>query len=194
MRIISADCHINEPPTVFDRVPAALKERAPRMMRGTDGGDGWSFDGQPPKRTFGIEATAGQQGATKKLSGLRFDEIMPGNWDGKAHVADMPAAHQVDGGLPGRVAAATEVILAVVKLRREVEPVEVRRQPRRRVELLGPVHPVGEVHVGMRGKHCAADGDRRVERELIIAKTLRRTSLQMEIICNEGLRVHVDRP
>jgi predicted TIM-barrel fold metal-dependent hydrolase len=88
MRIISADCHINEPPTVFDRVPEALRDRAPRMLRGEDGGDGWSFDGKPPKRTFGIEATAGQLGA-KRLSGLRFDEILPGNWDGKAHVADM---------------------------------------------------------------------------------------------------------
>lgn len=87
MRIISADCHINEPPTVFDRVPAALRDRAPRMLRGADGGDGWSFDGGPPKRTFGIEAVAGQ--AKKKLSGLRFDEILPGNWDGTAHVADM---------------------------------------------------------------------------------------------------------
>lgn len=87
MRIISADCHINEPPTVFDRVPAALRDRAPRMLRGADGGDGWSFDGGPPKRTFGIEAVAGQ--AVKKLSGLRFDEILPGNWDGTAHVADM---------------------------------------------------------------------------------------------------------
>jgi predicted TIM-barrel fold metal-dependent hydrolase len=65
-----------------------LRERAPRMLRGEDGGDGWSFDGKPPKRTFGIEATAGQTGA-KKLSGLRFDEILPGNWDGKAHVVDM---------------------------------------------------------------------------------------------------------
>ncbi|HEX7097199.1 MAG TPA: amidohydrolase family protein [Acidimicrobiales bacterium] len=87
MRIISADCHINEPPTVFDRVPEPLRERAPRMMRGEDGGDGWSFDGGPPKRTFGIEAVAGQK--VKKLSGLRFDEILKGNWDGKAHVEDM---------------------------------------------------------------------------------------------------------
>jgi predicted TIM-barrel fold metal-dependent hydrolase len=87
VRVISADCHINEPPTVFDRVPDALKHRAPRMLRGDDGGDGWSFDGKTPKRTFGIEAVAGQQ--VKKLSGLRFDEILRGNWDGTAHVADM---------------------------------------------------------------------------------------------------------
>lgn len=88
-RVISADCHICEPPHVFENVPAKFKDRAPRMMRGADGGDGWSFGGEVPKRTFGIEATAGQASATKKMSGLRFDEIMPGNYDGKAHAADM---------------------------------------------------------------------------------------------------------
>ena len=59
-RVISADCHVNEPPWVFDRVPEQYRERAPRMLRGEDGGDGWSFDGKPPKRTFGVEAMAGR--------------------------------------------------------------------------------------------------------------------------------------
>ena len=84
-RIISADCHINEPPHVFDEVPAALKDRAPKMMRGADGGDGWSFDGKAPSRTFGIEAIAGQSAENQKMSGLRFDQLLPGNHDGKAH-------------------------------------------------------------------------------------------------------------
>lgn len=88
-RIISADCHINEPPHVFENVPANLKPRAPKMLRGADGGDGWSFDGKPPKRTFGIEATAGRAAGEKKMTGLRFDEILPGNHQGKAHVEDM---------------------------------------------------------------------------------------------------------
>ncbi|MFK7896719.1 MAG: amidohydrolase family protein [Myxococcota bacterium] len=88
-RIISADCHINEPPHVFDGVPAHLRDRAPKMMRGADGGDGWSFDGKPPGRTFGIEAVAGLDGDKKKMSGLRFDEILPGNYEGAAHLADM---------------------------------------------------------------------------------------------------------
>lgn len=86
-RVISADCHITEPPTVFDRVPAALRDRAPRVMTGPDGGEGWSFDGAPPKRTLGVEAMAGAAGG--KVSGLRFDEILPGNFDGAAHAADM---------------------------------------------------------------------------------------------------------
>lgn len=88
-RIISADCHINEPPHVFDSIPASMKDRAPKMMRGTDGGDGWSFDGNTPGRTFGIEAISGRQGEERQLSGLRFDELLPGNYDGAAHVKDM---------------------------------------------------------------------------------------------------------
>ena len=59
------------------------------MQRAADGGDGWSFDGGPPKRSFGIEATAGREDLGKRLSGLRFDEILPGNYDGAAHVDDM---------------------------------------------------------------------------------------------------------
>jgi predicted TIM-barrel fold metal-dependent hydrolase len=88
LRIISADCHVNEPPWVFDRVPAEYRDRAPKLVRGADGGDGWSFDGEPPKRTFGIEATTGKA-RSGKVSGLTFDEILPGNYDGAAHVADM---------------------------------------------------------------------------------------------------------
>src|SRR4051812_43824171 len=88
-RVISAACHINEPPWVFDRVPAALRERAPKLRRGEDGGDGWSFDGGPPKRTFGVEAMAGRTKAEYQRSGLRFEDILPGNYDGAAHVKDM---------------------------------------------------------------------------------------------------------
>jgi len=88
-RVISADCHVNEPPHVFDRVPAGMRDRTPRVMRAADGGDGWSFDGATPKRSFGIEATAGRQQADKRMSGLRFEDILPGNYDGAAHVKDM---------------------------------------------------------------------------------------------------------
>jgi predicted TIM-barrel fold metal-dependent hydrolase len=91
MRVISADCHVNEPPWVFDRVPAAHRDRAPKMMRGADGGDGWSFDGRPPARTFGVEAMAGRQKSEYQRSGLRFEDILPGNYDGAAHVKDMDA-------------------------------------------------------------------------------------------------------
>lgn len=89
--VVSADNHVNEPPWVFDRVPAPLRDRAPRMMKGADGGDGWSFDGGPPKRTFGIEAMAGRKKDEYQLQGLSWDEILKGNYDGAAHLADMEA-------------------------------------------------------------------------------------------------------
>ena len=35
------------------------KDKAPRVVRGADGGDGWSIYGEMPKRTYGLEAMAG---------------------------------------------------------------------------------------------------------------------------------------
>ena len=34
--VISADNHVNEPPHVFDRVPASMRDRAPKMRKGAD--------------------------------------------------------------------------------------------------------------------------------------------------------------
>ncbi len=89
MKVISADNHVNEPPWVFDRVPSEFKDRTPKMLPGADGGDGWSFDGGPPKRTFGIEAMAGRKPSEYQTSGLKFSDIMKGNYDGAAHLVDM---------------------------------------------------------------------------------------------------------
>jgi predicted TIM-barrel fold metal-dependent hydrolase len=86
-RVISADNHVIEPPNTFvDRVPNSLKDRAPRVLKGADGGDGWSFDGKPPRSTFS---------APEKLNagGLTWDQVRRGNYDGAAHIKDM----QLDG-------------------------------------------------------------------------------------------------
>jgi predicted TIM-barrel fold metal-dependent hydrolase len=91
-RVISADNHLMEPRQLFEeRLPAAFRDRAPRVMRGTNGGDGWSFDGSPPSRTFGLEAVAGQKAAGQEYmaEGLTWDQVLPGNYDGAAHLADM---------------------------------------------------------------------------------------------------------
>src|SRR5262245_31213658 len=89
-KVISADNHILEPRDLFvTRMPKEFRDRAPRVARGEDGGDGWTFDGGPPERTLGIEATAGRQ---VKISGYKWEEILPGNYDGAAHLADMDTA------------------------------------------------------------------------------------------------------
>jgi predicted TIM-barrel fold metal-dependent hydrolase len=85
--VISADNHILEPRDLFTtRLPKEYRDRAPRVMRGKDGGDGWSWDGQTVERTLGIEATAGR---AVKISGYTWEEILPGNYDGAAHLKDM---------------------------------------------------------------------------------------------------------
>jgi predicted TIM-barrel fold metal-dependent hydrolase len=85
--VISADNHVVEPRDLFvTRMPKQFRDRAPRVVRGKDGGDGWSFDGKPPARTLGIEATAGR---SIRISGYKWEEILPGNYEPAAHVADM---------------------------------------------------------------------------------------------------------
>jgi predicted TIM-barrel fold metal-dependent hydrolase len=91
-RVVSADNHLIDPKDLYvERLPKEFRDRAPRVMRGSDGGDGWSFDGRPPQRTFGLEAVAGQPDREGKFreAGMTWEEIMPGNYDGAAHLADM---------------------------------------------------------------------------------------------------------
>lgn len=90
IKLISADNHINEPRNLFvDRLPKHLKDKAPRVIEGKDGGEGWSLDGSPPKRTYGIEAMAGFDKKDYRISGLRYSDLRPGNYDGAEHLKDM---------------------------------------------------------------------------------------------------------
>jgi predicted TIM-barrel fold metal-dependent hydrolase len=70
------------------RLPKQFRDRAPRIVRGPDGGDGWTWDNGPPQRTLGLEANAGRG---RQVSGYTWEEILPGNYDGAAHLADMTA-------------------------------------------------------------------------------------------------------
>ena len=48
-RVISADNHIVDPKDLYaERMPEEFRDRAPRVLRGPDGGDGWSFAGEAP--------------------------------------------------------------------------------------------------------------------------------------------------
>jgi predicted TIM-barrel fold metal-dependent hydrolase len=92
--VISADNHIIEPPHLFvDRVPARYRDQAPRLVRGQDGGDGWSLDGSVPDSTISLPWGLGSvnPGARIRIAprGLRWEELVPGNYDGAAHLNDM---------------------------------------------------------------------------------------------------------
>jgi predicted TIM-barrel fold metal-dependent hydrolase len=89
--IIDADAHVNEPPDTWqDRVPAALRERAPKVVR-VDGGDMWSFDDGKRMRPVGLTATAGLSYLDYKSSGITYESMRPGSFDPKARLADLDA-------------------------------------------------------------------------------------------------------
>src|SRR5215467_5905989 len=95
-RVISADNHILEPPNLFvDRVSARYRDQAPRIVRGKDGGDGWSLDGSIPEHTQGLPFGLGAVNPGARIRsaprGLTWDEVRPGNYDGASHIKDMEA-------------------------------------------------------------------------------------------------------
>jgi predicted TIM-barrel fold metal-dependent hydrolase len=87
-RLISADSHFNEPPDLWvDRVPAALRDRAPRIER-FDEGDAWVIEGVDDPINFGMNACAGL--APEDMKGwVRFEDIRRGGYDPAARIDEM---------------------------------------------------------------------------------------------------------
>ena len=89
--VVDADAHVNEPPDTWQaRVPAALRDRAPKVEH-TDEGDVWLFDGGKRRRPLGLTATAGRSYLQYQPDGLTYDGIRPGSFDPKARLADLDA-------------------------------------------------------------------------------------------------------
>src|SRR5512147_2265801 len=89
--IIDADAHVYEPPQLWqERVPAALRPRAPKVTR-TATGDVWTFNDGERERNVGLMAAAGASYLGFRPSGLTYDDIRPGNFDVAARLADMDA-------------------------------------------------------------------------------------------------------
>jgi predicted TIM-barrel fold metal-dependent hydrolase len=87
-RLISSDSHVNESPDVWvDRVPAKLKDRAPRIQR-FDEGDAWVIEGVKDPITFGMNACAGLR-PEEMTSWCRFEDIRHGGWDPAARLEEM---------------------------------------------------------------------------------------------------------
>jgi len=87
--VISVDDHLVEPPHMFEgRLPAALQERAPKVVVTDKGHEVWEFEGE---RHFqvGQNAVAGRRPETVAIEPFRFDQMRPGCFDPQARVRDM---------------------------------------------------------------------------------------------------------
>jgi predicted TIM-barrel fold metal-dependent hydrolase len=89
--LVSADSHVNEPPDLWtSRLPAALKDRSPRLDR-LEEGDGWVFEGVRDALPIGLSACAGQEPALRRVW-VRFEEIRRGGWDPAARIEEIDRA------------------------------------------------------------------------------------------------------
>ena len=86
---ISADCHVIEPAGTFvDRVPAKLRDRAPKIVPTDDGANGWQVE-DAPATSFGLDSAAIWTYEEYQRGGLRHEDTARGAWDPKAHVEAM---------------------------------------------------------------------------------------------------------
>ncbi|MGH9019248.1 MAG: amidohydrolase family protein, partial [Acidimicrobiales bacterium] len=87
--VISVDDHLIEPADLFEgRVPAALTERAPRVVEDPTGLQTWQFEGRSYPN-IGLNAVVGRPRDTWSMDPSRFDEMRPGCFDIHARIADM---------------------------------------------------------------------------------------------------------
>ena len=87
--ILSVDDHLTEPPDVFEsRFPAALRDRAPRIVVQPDGSEAWSYKGRSYADT-GLSVVAGRPRSEWTDDTLNFDEMRRACWDVDQRVRDM---------------------------------------------------------------------------------------------------------
>jgi predicted TIM-barrel fold metal-dependent hydrolase len=88
-QLVSVDDHVIEPPDVWEtRLPAALRERGPRMQR-TEKGEVWVIAGKRVRGIVGLGAMAGWRFEDYTPRNLSFQEIRRGCYDAKARLEDM---------------------------------------------------------------------------------------------------------
>jgi predicted TIM-barrel fold metal-dependent hydrolase len=87
-QIVSVDDHLIEHPRVWqERVPARLKESAPRIAE-VNGTHQWSYDGQLFP-SIGLNAVAGKDPKDFGMDPVRYEDMIPGCYDPVERVKDM---------------------------------------------------------------------------------------------------------
>jgi predicted TIM-barrel fold metal-dependent hydrolase len=87
--IISVDDHLVEPPDMFEgRLPAALQDRAPKVVTNDRGHEVWEFEGELFTQV-GMNAVAGRSKSMKNLEPTKFSDMRRGCWDIHERIRDM---------------------------------------------------------------------------------------------------------
>lgn len=89
-RIIDADCHILEPPDIWENhLDARFADKAPKLVQDHEGGDAWltAVGGDPDP--IGLTATPGMPYDQFRWFGVTYEEARTGCYNGAARLADM---------------------------------------------------------------------------------------------------------
>src|SRR5260370_36481830 len=88
-RIISADDNVQEPADTWQsRVPARLKDRAPKVVSAPSG-DTWVVDGKAVGAGIGLAVQAGRRFEEYSASGFTYDTLRKGSFDPTGRVKRM---------------------------------------------------------------------------------------------------------
>jgi predicted TIM-barrel fold metal-dependent hydrolase len=89
VQLVSVDDHVIEHANVWqDRLPAAVKERGPRVVRDEQGRDLWVYDGKSFPQ-IGLNAVAGRDQKDFDMEPTSFGDMIPGCYDPVARAKDM---------------------------------------------------------------------------------------------------------
>jgi hypothetical protein len=82
LQIISADDHLQETGDVWQRrVPAHLRDKAPKVVSLPNGSAAWSWGNNPPT-PFSMDVMAGRKYEDYKITeGIKWEEVPPGTYD-----------------------------------------------------------------------------------------------------------------
>jgi predicted TIM-barrel fold metal-dependent hydrolase len=135
--LISADSHINEHPDLWQMyLPERLKERGPRTVDSSNGGQGWVLEGQPEdplESGLALGLTAVVYRSTKRYDraefrrrfqeyrdgyrqGIRYEDILPGSYEPSARVKE-----QDEDGVDAEVLYNNPLIWAAIKSLKDPE-------------------------------------------------------------------------
>lgn len=86
-QLISGDSHVNEPPTLWtERLPAHLRDRAPRIER-FEQGDAWVMEGALDPINFGANCNVGLP-AEQRPAWIRWEDVRAGGYDPVARLGE----------------------------------------------------------------------------------------------------------
>ena len=93
-KLISADSHVYEPPTMWvDYIDAEFKDQAPRLVKDPPGmtGEYWVMPGSPPRKMGGTGFLAGAtpEELVRIMSDATFDECPPAAYEPSARLVEM---------------------------------------------------------------------------------------------------------